>query len=61
MNEEERKNYVIEELEAVYDEIDNSIKELIRSNNFLKASAEVLKGAPPYYDNLIKIKDNVKE
>lgn len=60
MNDDERKNYVIEELEAIYEELDNSIEQLINLQQFLKSSAEVLKGAQPYCDNIIKIKNKIK-
>lgn len=60
MNEEERKTYVIEELEAIYEEIDNSINKLVILRRFLKNLVSVSKGAEPNYDNLIKIMNRIK-
>lgn len=60
MNEEERKNYVIKELEAIYEEIDNSINQLVILRRFLKNLVNVSKGSEPNYDNLIKIMNRIK-
>lgn len=60
MNEEERKIFVIEELEAIYEEIDNSINQLVILRRFLKNLVNVSKGAEPNYDNLIKIMSRIK-
>lgn len=60
MNEEERKKFVIEELEAIYEEIDNSINQLVLSRRFLKNLVNISKGAEPHYDNLIKILNRIK-
>lgn len=60
MNDEERKIFVIEELEAIYEEIDNSINQLVLTRRFLKNLVEVSKGAEPNYDNLIKILNRMK-
>lgn len=61
MNDEERKVYVINELEAIYEEIDNSINQLVILRRFLKNLVNVSKGAEPNYDNLIKIMNRFKE
>lgn len=61
MNEEERKTYVIEELDAIYDEIDNAINQLVVLRRFLKNLVNVSKGAEPNYDNLIKIMNRIKK
>lgn len=60
MNEEERKNFVIQELEAIYEEIDCSINQLVILRRFLKNLVNVSKGAEPNYDNLIKIMNRIK-
>lgn len=60
MNDEERKKYVTEELEAIYEEIDNSINQLVILRRFLKNLVNVSKGLEPNYDNLIKIMNRLK-
>lgn len=60
MNEEERKIYVIQELDPIYEEIDNSINQLVVLRRFLKNLVNVSKGAEPNYDNLIKIMNRIK-
>lgn len=60
MNNEERRIFVIEELEAIYEEIDNSINQLVILRKFLKNLVNVSKGADPHYDNLIKIINRIK-
>lgn len=61
MNEEERKTYVIEELDAIYEEMDNAINQLVVLRRFLKNLVNVSKGAEPNYDNLIKIMNRIKK
>lgn len=61
MNEIERKNYVVEELEAIYEEIDAAINQLVILKRFLKNLVNVSKGADPNYDNLIKIINRFKK
>lgn len=61
MNEEERKKFVIEELEAIYEEIDNSINQLVILRRFLKNLVNVSRGSEPNYDNLIKIMNRIKK
>lgn len=60
MDDNERKKFVIEELEAIYEEIDNSINQLVLSRRFLKNLVNVSKGSEPNYDNLIKILNRIK-
>jgi hypothetical protein len=55
MNEEARKEFVIKELEAIYEEMDNSVNQLVILRKFLKNLVDVSKGAEPDYDNLIEI------
>lgn len=54
MNKEERKEFVKNELIAIYEEIDNSIKQLVLSRKFLKILVNVSKGAEPNYNHSIK-------
>lgn len=61
MNEEERKKFVIAELEAIYEEIDNSINHLVILRRFLKNLVNVSKGAEPNFDNLIKIMNRLQK
>lgn len=61
MDEVERKTYVINELEAIYEEIDNSINQLVILRRFLKNLVNVSKGEEPNYDNLIKIMNRIKK
>lgn len=61
MNEEERKQFIIDELDAIYEEIDCSINQLVILRRFLKNLVNVSKGAEPNYDNLIKIMDRIKK
>ena len=61
MNDEERKEYVIKELEAIYEEIDNFINQLAILKWFLKNLVDVSKDAEPNYDNLIKIINRLKK
>ena len=61
MNEEERKEFVINELDAIYEEMDNSINQLVILRRFLKNLVNVSKGAEPNYDNLIKIMNRIKK
>lgn len=61
MDEEERKNFVINELDAIYEEIDNSINQLVILRRFLKNLVDVSKGKEPNYDNLIKIISRIKK
>lgn len=60
MNEEERKEFIINELDAIYEEMDNSINQLVILRRFLKNLVNVSKGAEPNYDNLIKIMNRIK-
>lgn len=61
MNEEERKEFVINELDAIYEEMDNSINQLVILRRFLKNLVNVSKGSEPNYDNLIKIMNRIKK
>lgn len=61
MNTEQRKIFVIKELEAIYEEIDASIDKLIILRRFLKNLVDVSKGAEPQYYNLIKIMNRIKK
>lgn len=61
MDEEERKKFITEELDAIYEEIDNSINQLVILRRFLKNLVNVSKGAEPNYDNLIKIINRIKK
>jgi len=61
MNEEERKNYVIEELGAIYEEFDNCLNELVLLRRFLRNLVDVSKGTEPNYDNLVKIMNRLKK
>lgn len=56
MNEEERNNFVIEEIKAIYEEFDNHINQLVLLRHFLKDLTEVANGAEPNYQfsNIIK-------
>lgn len=60
MNEDERKEFVINELDAIYEEMDNSINQLVILRRFLKNLVNVSKGSEPNYDNLIKIMNRIK-
>jgi len=55
MNEKERQEFVYKEIEAIYEEIDNSVNQLVLSRRFLKKAIEVSKGAEPNYESLFKI------
>lgn len=61
MNDEERKEFVANELDAIYEEMDNSINQLVILRRFLKNLVNVSKGAEPNYDNLIKIMSRIKK
>lgn len=61
MNEAERKEFVVNELDAIYEEMDNSINQLVILRRFLKNLVNVSKGAEPNYDNLIKIMSRLKK
>ena len=61
MNEEERNTYVVEELEAIYEEIDNSINHLVILRRFLKNLVDVSKGNEPNFENIIKIVNRIKK
>lgn len=61
MNDEERKEFVVNELDAIYEEMDNSINQLVILRRFLKNLVNVSKGAEPNYDNLIKIMSRIKK
>lgn len=61
MNDEERKKFVIDELDAIYEEMDNSINYLVILRRFLKNLVDVSKGKDPNYDNLIKIMSRIKK
>lgn len=61
MNEAERKEFVVNELDAIYEEMDNSINQLVILRRFLKNLVNVSKGAEPNYDNLIKIISRLKK
>lgn len=61
MNDEERKEFVVNELDAIYEEMDNSINQLVILRRFLKNLVNVTKGAEPNYDNLIKIMSRIKK
>jgi len=54
MNEEERKEFIKNELEAVYEEIDNSINQLVMSRSFLKNLVNVANGESPKYKKIKK-------
>lgn len=61
MTEDERKEFVVNELDAIYEEMDNSINQLVILRRFLKNLVNVSKGAEPNYDNLIKIMSRLKK
>ena len=60
MNEKERQKFVYEEIEAICEEMDNSINQLVLLKRFLQKAVEVSKGAEPDYDNLAKIVSRIK-
>lgn len=53
MNECERKKFVEKEIEAIYEEIDGSIDQLILLRRFLKELVLVSKGAEPNYKSTL--------
>ncbi len=61
MNKQERQKYVVAEIEAIYEEVDNSINQLILARKFLKNLVDVAKGAEPEYKNLVQIINKLKK
>ena len=61
MNEQERKEFVVNEIEAIYEEVDNSINQLVLSRRFLRNLVDVAKGAEPNYKNLVRIINKIKK
>jgi len=55
MNEKDRQEFVYKEIEAIYEEIDISINQLMLSKRFLKKAIEVSNGAKADYESLFKI------
>jgi len=60
MNEEERRDFIDKEIEAIYEEIDNSVNQLALIKRFLQKVVEVSKGEEPNYDNLANIVKRIK-
>lgn len=60
MNEQECKDFVYKEIEAIYEELDKSVNQLVLIKKFLKKAIEVSKGKDLDYDNLIKIINRLK-
>lgn len=50
MNEKERQTFITNELEAIYEEFDIYVKQLLLLKPFLKDLIAVSKGADPSYD-----------
>ena len=49
MNEKERKNFVYKEVEALCEELDNIINQMIILKPFFKNLLDVTNGAEPFY------------
>ena len=49
MNEQERKDFVFKEIDAIYEEFSNDIDHLVLLRHFFKDTLEVAKGAEPNY------------
>lgn len=49
MNEQERKNFVYNEIEAIYEEFEKDVDHLVLLKHFLKDLVEVAKGSEPTY------------
>jgi len=60
MNAKERQEFVYKEIEAIYEEMDNSINQLVLSKKFLQRAIEVSKGADAKYESLFKIVSRIK-
>jgi len=60
MNEKERQEFVCKEIEAIYEEMENSINQLVLSKKFLQKAIEVSKGADTGYESLFKIVSRIK-
>lgn len=56
MNEEERKEFIIQEIEAIYDEFETSVNQLVLLKSFFKDLISVSKGAKPSSDVVKNIK-----
>lgn len=53
--------YIAEELEAIYEDIDNSVNHLVLSRKFLKDLISIAKGAKPNYKSLTAILSKIKK
>jgi len=60
MNDEKRTKFIINELEAIYEDIDISINKLILSKRFLKNLVEIANGAEPDFKTLNEIVKKIK-
>ena len=60
MNENERLDFIYNEIEAIYEEIDNSVNHLVLIRRFLQKAVAVSKGEEPNYDNLAKTVKRIK-
>lgn len=60
MNEKERQEFFFREVDAIYEEINNSINQLILSRWFLQKAMEVIKGAEPDYNSFVNIIKRIK-
>lgn len=60
MQDKERKDFIINELEAIYEELDNSVNQLVLLRRFFGKLVDVSKGEEPDYDNLTKILNGPK-
>lgn len=49
MNEQERFDFIVKELEAIYEDFDANVNHLILVRKFMKKLFEVTKGAEPLY------------
>ena len=47
MNEDERKKFVLKEIEAIYEEFDNSVNQLVLLKYFFRDLIAVAKGSEP--------------
>jgi len=57
MNEQEKKDFVFKEIEAIYEEFNNDINHLVLLRHFFKDLVNVTKGEEPNY----KVSDILKK